>query len=243
VIGGDGNPVIAYYEGGIGLKVAACTNPTCAHDFGGNVAASIHTPDDLGKSHTSIVITSNHPTQHWPLIILDRSSNELGSVVCYNPRCEAAGSGGGSSWASPDRYTLDSVSANGSYSSVAVNNLGRPVISYYDADNGDLKVMVCDTVKCTATRTVSTIDSGGNVGWYTSVAVRNNNVPVIAYFDITNGKLKVAECNNVNCTSALIKTIGDADPAGTSIAIGNDGRTIVSYIDDHDLKVAIIPVG
>ena len=53
----------------------------------------------------------------------------------------------------------------------------------------------------------------------------------------------VAECTNANCTSATIKTIGDADSAGTSIAIGNGGTPIVAYIDNHDLKVAVVPVG
>ena len=243
VIGNDGNPVIAYYGSGVGLKVAACTNTTCAHNFGG-VNASIHTPDSAGKSHTSVVITSTHPTQHWPFVVYWRSTNELGTATCWNPRCEARGSDGTSSWSSPWTGALDSVSANGTYSSVAVNTLGRPVISYYDADNGDLKVIVCASVVCGGgTGTISTLDSGGDVGWYTSVAVRSNNLPVISYYDITNGKLKVAECTDVNCTNATIKTIGDADPAGTSIAIGNDGTPIVAYIDNHDLKVAVVPVG
>ena len=78
---------------------------------------------------------------------------------------------------------------------------------------------------------------------YTSIAIQSNNNPVIAYYDVTNGKLKVAECTNATCSSSTIKTIGSADDAGLSIAIGTDSTPLVAYIDNDSLKVARVPVG
>ena len=67
---------------------------------------------------------------------------------------------------------------------------------------------------------------------------------MISYYDHTNGNLKVARCNDVACTNAVITvvdTISDAVlyPSISSIAIGTDGMPIISYGDrvGDDLKV------
>jgi hypothetical protein len=85
-----------------------------------------------------------------------------------------------------------------------------------------------------------TLDSTGNVGFHTSIAIGLDGNPIISYAD--NGDLKVAACTNPTCTTATTSPIDTTGNVGwfTSIAIGIDGNPIISYYDDtnEDLKVA-----
>ena len=46
---------------------------------------------------------------------------------------------------------------------------------------------------------LTSIDSAGNVGAYTSVTIGADGLGLISYFDNTNGDLKVAHCSNAFC--------------------------------------------
>jgi hypothetical protein len=87
-----------------------------------------------------------------------------------------------------------------------------------------------------------TLDSAGNVGLFTSIAIGIDGNPIISYHDDTNSDLKVAACNNPTCTTSTNTTIDNTGDVGlfTSIAIGTNGNPIISYLDatNLDLKVA-----
>jgi hypothetical protein len=87
-----------------------------------------------------------------------------------------------------------------------------------------------------------TLDSTGNVGYFTSIAIGTDGNPIISYYDGTNRDLKVAACTNPTCTTATTSPIDTTGNVGwfTSIAIGIDGNPIISYQDgtNADLKVA-----
>ena len=46
---------------------------------------------------------------------------------------------------------------------------------------------------------MTTVDSTGSVGQNTSTTTGADGLPLISYFDATNGNLKVAHCGNVAC--------------------------------------------
>jgi len=76
------------------------------------------------------------------------------------------------------------------------------------------------------------VDSLGNVGQYSSIAIGFDGAGLISYWDLTNGGLKVAHCANVACTAAGASTLdGSGVGAYTSVTVGADGMGLVGYRD------------
>jgi hypothetical protein len=102
-------------------------------------------------------------------------------------------------------------------------------------------LLAASTAHSAATR-VATIDSSGDVGRYTSVAIGADGLGLIAYYDATNKDLKVAHCSDVVCSTATLSTLDSTGDVGqfASVAIGSDGLGLISYYDatNGDLKAA-----
>ena len=81
-----------------------------------------------------------------------------------------------------------------------------------------------------------TVDDPANaVGFYTSITIGTDGLPVISYYDSTAAALKVTHCGNALCNAGNTITTVD-DPANsvgsdTSITIGTDGLPVISYRD------------
>jgi hypothetical protein len=142
--------------------------------------------------------------------------------------------------------TVDDTGNVGQYASIAIGIDGLPVISYLDVTNYDLKVLKCDNQACSDSNTITTVDSTGDVGQYTSIAIGIDGLPVISYYDMTNGNLKVVKCGNQACSSG--NTINAVDSTGdvgdyTSIAIGIDGLPVISYHDETNYYLKVVKCG
>jgi hypothetical protein len=137
-----------------------------------------------------------------------------------------------------DADTLDGVQGSGYQFQVTGS---CPVGQAVRAINSDGTV-VCETLAVSPTFSLSTIDSTGLVGRYSSMAIGTDGLGLISYYDAGNGDLKVAHCTDTNCSSATSYTLDSTGNVGlyTSIAIGTDGFGLISYHDDtnKDLKVA-----
>jgi len=85
-----------------------------------------------------------------------------------------------------------------------------------------------------------TLDSTGDVGGYSAIAIGSNNNPVISYRDVTNGDLKVYVCADTACANGTARTLDAAGDVGyyTSLSIGTDNNPVISYYDgtNGDLK-------
>lgn len=220
--GSDGFPVMAYYQNTVMQRymiVAHCPNAPCfpGGPFGIPVDA---TNANLGR-YTSLAIGSDG----FPIVSYrDDQNTSLRVAKCGNVDCTSGAT----------LTTVDNAADVGEFTSIKIGTDGRPVISYYDRSNGDLKVAKCANAACTGTATISTVDSGGDVGSHTSLALGADGFPVIAYRDETNKALKVAKCINAACTG--ISRVSRMDASGDvgmypSIAVASDGMPIISYLD------------
>jgi len=129
---------------------------------------------------------------------------------------------------------IDQRDIVGSNSDIALTPDGLPVISYYDFTNKDVKFVKCGNTTCTADNVFTTIDSAGNVGTWSSIAFRSDDIPVISYYDVTNSDLKLVFCGNVTCTASnSIITVRNVGLIGTqtSLALDSQGRAVIVYRD------------
>ncbi len=217
-IGADGLPVISYYAD-YSLYVAHCDDLTCN-------SATISLVDNT----TTVGLDSSIAIGKDGLPVIsyyDYINQDLKFAHCNTYNC-----------ATSNKRTLDSANRVGEYSSITIGGDGYPVISYHDGTNNDLKVAKCTNTLCTSFST-TTVDNG-TVTNSSSITLAITGYPIISYRE--SSSLKVAYCQNNDCTSRLIYTIDSSVNAGmySSITIGSDTFPIISYYDSttKDLKVA-----
>ena len=87
----------------------------------------------------------------------------------------------------------------------------------------------------------NTLIDGGpslpDVGQYNAISIGLDGNPVISYYDMTNGNLKVAKCANPACTGTAVVTTVDnsANNVGrySSITVPVDGLPVISWCRQH----------
>jgi hypothetical protein len=221
-IGSDGLPIISHRDNTAGaLRVTHCGSAACT---AGNVSTTVDAPANLVGFHTSIAIGSDG----LPIIShQDDTAIALRVTHCGNVACTAG---------NVSTTVDDPANSVGFYTSIAIGSDGLPIISHWDQTAGGLRVTHCGDVACTAGNVSTTVDDPGNtVGFYTSIAIGSDGLPIISHLDVTASALRVTHCGNVACTAGNVSTTVD-DPANavgiyTSIAIGSDGLPIISHRD------------
>jgi len=80
---------------------------------------------------------------------------------------------------------------------------------------------------------IHTVDSGGNVGRYTAIAIGSDGLPVISYYHVDAQELRIAHCDDPTCATATIRVASDYGDSGqfSSIAIGSDDLPIISFFE------------
>jgi hypothetical protein len=222
--------------GGHPINLVRCNDPICA---GGDESSQEINSTFCARGEAGVAIDAdgNPIVSQWNGGCVS-NDGWLNVASCVDPSCAAA---------TGEPGTIFDVEGTGSYNSIAIGSDGNPVVSYYDAVHGDLKVLHCNDPICTGDdETITPVDSdpSTDVGWFTSIAVGADGKPVIAYYDATNGDLKVARCNDKACaggneTRTPVDTSGDVG-THAAVAIGLDGKPVVAYYDatNADLKLA-----
>jgi hypothetical protein len=193
-------------------------------------ATAVDTANVVGRE-SSIAIGFNGD----PIISFrDVTNGDLRFAACSDPDCLNPA----------DVRTLDSVGDVGRYTSLQIGADAMPVMSYWDATNGDLKVIRCSDRLCVGALTITAVDTVGVVGQSTSLEIGIDGFPVIAYRDVANSNLKVVKCNDSACIAGG-ETITTVDARGVvglyiSLAIGADGFPVVSYWDEAGADLMVL---
>jgi len=157
-------------------------------------------------------------------------------------------------WRAPelqDAQSVDAVAANGVglYTSIAVDSNKRPHISYYDADNKDLKY-----ARWTGSEwDIDRVDSAGTVGKYSSIALDSDNDPYIAYYNDSIDGLRFASKSSGSWDKETVEQFreetGLYPGSYTSLAVSSSGKPHISYyeydinLDEGYLKYATLTSG
>jgi collagen triple helix repeat protein len=185
-IGADGLPLISYLDNAnVDLVVVHCGDVTCAS----HTSTSFDTADNSGF-YSSVAVG-------WDGLALisyrDSTSGALKAAHCNDISCSAA-----------TISNVDPSGIEGEYSSLTIGADGLGVISYRDGTgvDKDLKVAHCANLTCTSS-TFVTVDSIGDVGWYTSITVGADGLPFVTYLDVDNNRVRGLHCPNALCVAYL----------------------------------------
>lgn len=179
-------------------------------------------------------------------LIVDPASGLYSSIDVYNGRPRVAyyeqknrdlmfvRSNTTSDW---DVIPVDETNDVGRYVSLALDSVGKPHISSYDATDRSLVHAEYD-IDGTGwyTQTVDNYNDDRIVGWYTSIAVDANKSSFISYYDAEEGSLRLAIQTGINGWAKVpIDYIGKLGQTGvgaySSIAIDGSGNPHIAYYD------------
>ncbi len=186
----------------------------------------------------------------WPSLAMNQETNHV--MIAYHEEANSdlkgahwnpsvSGGGGatldGDSGVDVGEYASNAICTQSMTYCGATSDTDYRHISYYDETNGDLKRAWYNGVWNT-----QTIDSEGDVGLYTSIALDSLGAIHISYLDKTNDDLKYATSTSGNegtWQTTTVDTIGDVGIYG-SIAIDSNDEVHISYHDqtNGNLKYA-----
>ncbi len=133
--------------------------------------------------------------------------------------------------------TYDLVGSSGArWPSIAADSSGKPHISYFDYNTGQLHY-----AKLTAwgpdTWSNTVIDSGAQVGQGVSMAMDRFGQPHIAYMDLSHGIMKYAT-QYLGTWKVMVVNVTGMHPAhGHALAVDSTGKPHIAYSDSSAKKI------
>ncbi len=119
----------------------------------------------------------------------------------------------------------------------------HPLVSYLDVTQRRLEDRPLHHTRCTAV-TANAVDTAGAVGFYTSITVGADGIPLVSYQDIINGHLKVARAPPLHAPPSPPTPSTPPATSGsfTSITVGADGIPLISYFDGDQQRLEDRPL-
>jgi len=220
-IGVNSLPVISYVDGtNAYLKFAYCEEPDCSSAVVSTLVSSENVNYD-----TSIAIG----TDGLPIISYGETyGGVLNALHCEDIACTS--------------FSIQTIESFGldQFQDLTIGVDGLPVIGYYYY-GGNLKAAHCLDRECTSVIS-TTLDTAGNVGFYVSIYIGADGLPILSYEDYDNETLKFAHCDDIACSSASTIILDESASVGraSSLTIGADGLPIITYMDYPNYKLKVV---
>ena len=149
------------------------------NDVSGTLAVNVTTIESDGYIGTDVSVALDS-SNNIHVGYYDSSNNNLKYATCLGiDDCTQS-----SNWSTE---AVDST-ADGDYSSIAVESDGTVHISYHDITTDSLKY----STGTSGSFTTETVDGTARVGEYSSIAVESDGTVHISYYDFDNGDIKYA---------------------------------------------------
>ena len=199
---------------------------------GGNSITSPDAAGDVGRFTSLVLDASGNPVVSYYQAI-NIFFGALKVLHCGDANCTS-----GNTITTPDTGDV------GKFTSLALDAVGNPVVSYYDDGASNLKVLHCGDPNCASGNVITSPDTAGLVGPHTSLALDSDGYPVISYAR-DGGFLKVLHCGDPNCVSGNTISTPDsgADFLDTSLALDAVGNPVVSYNDYTNGSLKVLHCG
>ncbi|MBI4133885.1 MAG: prepilin-type N-terminal cleavage/methylation domain-containing protein [Candidatus Terrybacteria bacterium] len=157
-ISADGFPVVSYYDTiFLDLKVLKCGNAACTL---GNTITAADSTGNVGRDTAIAVAADGLPV----IAYYDNTNDQLKVLKCGNAACTSGNTA----------TNIEAIVSGGwLWASVAIASSGDgfPVISYQYVNTNDLRVLKCGNAACSSGNTITTVDSAGVVGEFSSIAL------------------------------------------------------------------------
>jgi len=142
-------------------------------------------------------------------------------------------------WVTSTIFDSNGIGEDVRDTSIAIDSNNKVHISYHQRDNINDREEIKYVTDASGAWVISTIDSEGSVGLYTSIAIDSNNKVHISYYASLSYDLKYA----TDASGAWVTSTIDSEGSvgwDTSIAIDSNNKVHISYHDNtnSDLKYA-----
>ncbi len=231
VLDAGGNPVISYLDNtNADLVLLHCNDPACVG--GDDIPVTVDASGDTGLWSSLVLDAAGNPVISY----YDNTNRDLRLVHCNDPGCVGG---------DDVPVTVDASGETGFYTSLVLDAVGNPMISYQDSTNRDLRLVHCNDPGCVGGDDIPvTVDATGQTGLDSSLVLDAAGNPVISYFDNTLRDLRLVHCNDAGCVGGddVPVTVDASGDTGRfpSLVLDAVGNPVISYHDSTNGHLRLV---
>lgn len=214
-IGGDGLPIVSYYDTTHGFMILHCLNLTCSSAYTRVVDGAVGGDWDHSSSITAgadgLAVVAYY----------DGGGENLGFARCSNASCT-----------STSNTILDSAGDVGLNPAIAIGSSGYPSIAYHDATDSSIHLVTCADEACSAS-SGETIASGVSGQDRLSLQFAAAGNPIISWSETASDEVRVVSCPTADCSVKGPEQTWATDARNQALVLNGEDTPIVGYLESN----------